>query len=96
MRALKTLKIDGAPPTRGAAFGINQQKDIVGWQVHDNEGHAVLWAGGKNVIDLNDHVDIHRRDRLISALGINDAGEIIVYHEHRLGRIRAGILIPTD
>ena len=96
MRALKKLKLNGATAIRGAAFAINQQKDIVGWQVHDNEGRAVLWAGGKNVIDLHDHVDIHSRARLISALGINDAGEIIVYHENRLGHIRAGILIPTD
>ncbi|MEZ6152809.1 MAG: hypothetical protein R3C09_22150 [Pirellulaceae bacterium] len=26
----------------------------------------------------------------------NAAGEIIVYYERRMGRIRAGILIPTD
>ncbi len=96
MRALKKLKLNGTSATRGAAFGINQQKDIVGWQVHDNEGHAVLWAGGKKLIALENHVDIPSRDRLISAQGINNAGEIIVYHQHRLGRIRAGILIPID
>jgi hypothetical protein len=101
MKALQRLKVEGVSAPVGVAYDVNDYKDIVGRQSHRgvvssrNDGlRGVLWVGGKKVVDLNKKVDMHRKDRIEEARAINNAGEIVIFHEDRLGNGRGGILFP--
>ena len=105
IQALKPLEIDGATSVSGNAWDINSHKDIVGSQNHlwgdvsrKLSGYrAVLWVGGRSVVNLDDQVTLGRGDRITSAHAINDAGEIVVSVDFKnLSGSRAGILIPID
>jgi hypothetical protein len=108
MRALKTLKISGQQSNFSNAWGVNEFKDVVGEVSHDigpirkkwNGTHAVLWAGGKTIVNLNDVVSLPADTGLKAAHDINNAGEIVVEINTRPRRYQnrrhAGLLIPIQ
>lgn len=80
--------------TRSQALGINAAGHVVGWSGTGKtyESRAVLWDG-ERLRDLNDHISRDDGWRLLEAVAINDAGQIVGTGWHR-GQSRAFLLIP--
>ena len=103
--ALKRLKVEGVLAAAGIARDINESNDIVGHQLHQrgpvsnkNCGiRAVLWVGGRKLVDLNTKVDIGSKERLEDAYAINDAGIIAATLIYRRDTpCHAVLLVPRN
>lgn len=85
--------------TLSGATAVNERGQVVGYSERIGEGPdgmaAVLWQGGV-AIDLNTQVDTFDGWRLITANGINDAGQIIGEATNAAGVRRAFVLTPTS
>ena len=83
----------------GAANGINNRGQIVGWtkRVKSDAGVqvAVLWDG-EDVVDLNKRIPAGGEFTLISAIAINDAGQIAVEAVDVDDSRHALLLTPID
>ncbi|MCC7333451.1 MAG: hypothetical protein IT422_00035 [Pirellulaceae bacterium] len=81
---LKPLKVDGVLATRGYACGVNEARDIIGFQFVPNEGvtyRATLWPGGGKSVDLNDLCEIESGKQLTYAFDINNLGEVVAQED---------------
>ncbi|MBH1987613.1 MAG: DUF3466 family protein [Burkholderiales bacterium] len=85
--------------TLAGAAAVNERGQVVGYSERLGEGPAgmaaVLWQDGA-AIDLNTQVDTFDGWRLVSANGINDAGQIIGEAMNAEGVRRAFVLTPTS
>nr|WP_315196754.1 hypothetical protein [uncultured Aquabacterium sp.] len=85
--------------TLSGATAVNERGEVVGYSQRIGEGPdgmaAVLWQDGV-AIDLNTQVDTFDGWRLITANGINDAGQIIGEATNAAGVRRAFVLTPTS
>ena len=85
--------------TLDGATAVNERGQVVGYSERLGEGlegmAAVLWQDGM-AIDLNTQVDTFEGWRLITANGINDAGQIIGEAMNAAGARRAFVLTPTS
>ncbi len=83
-----------------AALDINDSQQIVGYSIFDRARrvgqprpiHAVLFANG-NIIDLNEQIDCPLGWTLVTAKGINNAGQIVGSGEIN-GQTHAFLLTP--
>jgi probable HAF family extracellular repeat protein len=73
-------------------FGINDSGIIVGQATFSNTYHAFIYSGGK-MKDLNTLITPGSGWTLLSANGINNAGQIVGDGTHN-GKARAYLLTP--
>ena len=85
--------------TLSGATAVNERGEVVGYSERIGEGPdgmaAVLWRDGV-AIDLNTQVETFDGWRLITANGINDAGQVIGEATNAAGVRRAFVLTPTS
>ena len=85
--------------TLSGATAVNERGEVVGYSERIGEGRdgmaAVLWRDGV-AIDLNTQIDTFDGWRLITANGINDAGQVIGEATNAAGVRRAFVLTPTS
>ena len=83
-----------------AALGINDRGDVVGASlgaagpIHGNP-RAFLWRNGM-MTDLNDLIPANSPLHLLTAFGINDAGEIVGFGVTNTGDLHAFLATPRD
>lgn len=97
---LATLQKGGEAATRGAALGVNEAKDTVGFQWLQSESRlrAVIWPAAKKPVDLNAVTSVPKGWQLTVARDINESGEIAVYLQRKNNNnlVRGVILVPID
>lgn len=78
------------------AWHINSKSQIVGTTGNGTESSArgFLWESGSGMVDLNTLIPAGSPLTLRSALGINDAGEILAYGALSNGDSRPALLVP--
>jgi probable HAF family extracellular repeat protein len=82
--------------TNGAAYALNNSNEVVGWsQIANGSVHAFLWSNGI-MQDLNLLIPPSSGITLVSAVGIDSAGDIVAYGTNASGQSHEYLLTPLE